>query len=96
MRHRLQLPNSPPRKAPPGAVVWILMKLFLICVLVGIVMAFFGLTPRGIILDAIGSLDHAYALVVHFARWSVPYAVLGGSVVLPIVALVVVLRFVRR
>ena len=38
----------------------------------------------------------AWALVVDFVLWAAPYILLGGSVVLPVAAIILVLRFVRR
>jgi Na+/H+-dicarboxylate symporter len=78
------------------SMVGTVIRILLICLLVGLVMAFFGLTPEHIIDDTIATARHAWALVVNFVLWAVPYVLLGGSVVLPVVAIVFILRFVRR
>jgi Na+/H+-dicarboxylate symporter len=77
-------------------MVGTVLRILLICLLVGLLMAFFGITPAHIIDDTIATAERAWGLVVHFVLWAVPYILLGGSVVLPIVAIVLILRFVRR
>ncbi len=77
-------------------MVGTVIRILLICLLVGLVMAFFGITPAHIIDDTIATAHHAWVLVVEFVLWAIPYILLGGSVVLPIAAIVLILRFVRR
>jgi hypothetical protein len=78
------------------SMVGTVLRILLICLLVGLLMAFFGITPAHIIDDTVATAQRAWGLVVHLVLWAVPYILLGGSVVLPIVAIVLVLRFVRR
>lgn len=78
------------------SMVGTVFRILLICLVVGLVMAFFGITPAHIIDDTIATAQRAWALVVSFVLWAVPYVLLGGSVVLPIAAIILILRFVRR
>lgn len=72
------------------------LRILLLCLVVGLVMAFFGITPAHIIDDTIATAQRAWGLVVDFVLWAVPYVLLGGSVVLPVAAIILILRLVRR
>jgi Na+/H+-dicarboxylate symporter len=78
------------------SMVGTVLRILLICLVVGLLMAFFGITPQHMVDDTIATAQHAWLLVLHFVLWAVPYILLGGSVVLPIVAIMLILRFVRR
>lgn len=86
----------PARGFETESMVGTVLRILLICLLVGLLMAFFGITPAHIIDDTVATAERAWALVVHFVLWAVPYILLGGSVVLPIIAIVFILRLVRR
>lgn len=84
------------RTSSAGSLIGTVLRLFLLCVVVGVVMTFFGITPRSLFADTIGTLRDAYALAERIIHWSVPYALLGASVVVPIVLVVLFLRLIRR
>jgi ABC-type uncharacterized transport system permease subunit len=84
------------REFETESMVGTVIRILLICLVVGLVMAFFGITPAHIIDDTFATAHRAWALVVDFVLWAAPYILLGGSVVLPVAAIILVLRFVRR
>jgi hypothetical protein len=78
-----------------SAVRRILGLLFL-CLVVGLVLAFFGTTPRTIFSDVLGTIERVAGLVLDFATWAVPYIVLGAIVVVPIAVIGWLMRVARR
>jgi hypothetical protein len=79
-----------------GTVLGLAVRLLLLCLVVGLFMAYFDLTPARILADAAGTIRHGWELAVGFAGWAVPYILLGASVVVPVAAVIVVLRFIQR
>lgn len=79
-----------------GRPVAVLIKLFLLCLVVGLVMAFFHITPAHLITDTFANIGHLWDLLVGFIYWSLPYAQLGAWIVIPIVAIVLIMRVARR
>jgi hypothetical protein len=79
-----------------GTVLGLVVRLLLLCLVVGLFMAYFDLTPARIVADAAGTIRHGWELAVGLAGWAVPYIVLGASVVVPVAAVIVVLRLIQR
>jgi hypothetical protein len=79
-----------------GTILGLIVRLVLLCLVVGLVMAYFDLTPGRILADAAGWIRHGSELAVGFAGWAVPYILLGASVVVPVAAIIVVLRLIQR
>lgn len=67
-------------------------KLALVSLLVGLVMSWFDITPANI-LDNFGeTVVKGYELATGWLRWMVPYILLGATIVIPIWALLALLR----
>jgi hypothetical protein len=70
--------------------------LVLLCLIVGIVLAAFNVTPRSIVTDTIGTIRHLAELAVDLADWAVPYILLGAVVVVPVAIVSFLLGCARR
>jgi hypothetical protein len=90
-----------------GKMLRRLIGLLALCLVVGLVMAALGATPRSLLFDfwrTIGNLFWtAVDLVSWFIRvavqlggWLGPYVLLGASVVVPIAIVVAALKYLRR
>ncbi len=64
-----------------GATV---VKLLLLSLAVGIVLAFFDISPHNILLHFGESVRRLFSLIESTVRWTVPYILLGATVVVPI------------
>lgn len=97
MRPRLDMRDLYRRRSSSvGSLLGLAIRLLMICVAVGLVMAFLGITPRSLIADTLGSLREAWEIVLRLFHWALPYALLGASVVIPIAVVVFALRLIRR
>lgn len=65
---------------PVGTIV----KLFILCVVVGLVMAWFNITPQNLVANFGQTVRDIVDWVVGSVRWAVPYAMLGAVIVLPV------------
>jgi hypothetical protein len=74
-----------------GSVV----KVLIVCFLVGLVLAFLDVDPRNIFHDLVGLVRRLFELSVDFFGWAVSYVLLGAVVVLPIWAVILLFRFLR-
>jgi hypothetical protein len=73
-----------------------LIGLFVLCVLVGLFLESIGITASGILTDTWHTLDMLWQKSRDLAVWSVPYALLGAIVVVPLALLSLVDRLRRR
>jgi len=73
-----------------------IIRLVLLCLVVGLLLAFFNITPQHIITDTIATIRDVGDLIVNFVRWALPYILLGAVVVVPIAVISVILRVARR
>jgi hypothetical protein len=73
-----------------------ILSLLILCLIVGLVLAFFGTTPRTIFSDALGTIERVASLALDAATWAIPYIVLGAIVVVPIAVIGWLMRAVRR
>ena len=88
-----------PTRRPPttlGAALGLVIRLLVLCLIVGLFMAYFDLTPARMLVDAAEAIRHGWALAVRFVGWAAPYIFLGASVVIPIAAVILVLRLLQR
>jgi hypothetical protein len=79
----------------PG-IVSTVIKLALVCLGVGLVLAFFDVDPVKLLHNFPQALRSAFQVVVDMIRWAVPYITLGAVVVVPIWLVVVLLRLLRN
>lgn len=73
-----------------------ILRLLLLCFLVGLLLSYLNLSPQGLVADMAGTLRELGALLVGFLRWAGPYVRLGAVVVVPVAVVVVLLRLARR
>jgi Na+/H+-dicarboxylate symporter len=82
-----------------GSVVTILGRaigLFVLCVLVGLFLESIGITVHGVFYDTWHTLASLYYKLRHLVVWSLPYALLGAIIVVPLTVLSLVGRWRRR
>ena len=73
-----------------------ILGLLLLCFVVGVVLAFFGTTPRTIFSDLWGALVAAWGVVVDVLAWAMPYIALGAMIVIPLAVVSWLIRLARR
>ena len=73
-----------------------LIGLFALCVLVGMFLESIGITARGLMTDTWRTLDLLWQKSRNLAEWSLPYALLGAIIVVPLALLSLVDYFRRR
>jgi len=73
-----------------------LIGLFALCVLVGMFLESIGITARGLMTDTWHTLDLLWRKSRDLVTWSLPYALLGGIIVIPLALLSLIDHFRRR
>lgn len=63
------------------------IKIALWCLVVGLVLVFFGLDPLNLWIWLGDVARSLFDLVVDFARWAGPFMLVGAVIVLPIIAI---------
>jgi hypothetical protein len=76
------------RENPVGGIV----RLVLLCLLVGLVLSFFDITPQHIVTDTLRTLSRIYDLLFGAVHWAVPYILLGAVVVVPVAVISLMMR----
>ena len=66
--------------------------LFVLCVLVGLFLESIGITAHGILTDTWRTVGGLFRKVGDLVAWSLPYALLGAIVVVPLLLLSLVER----
>ncbi|SCA54973.1 hypothetical protein MTBPR1_10220 [Candidatus Terasakiella magnetica] len=72
------------------------LKLALVSLLVGLVMSWFDITPQSIMENFGETVAKAYSTMTGWIRWMVPYILLGATIVIPIWAILALLRMGGR
>ncbi len=70
--------------------------LFVLCVLVGLFLESIGITANGILTDTWRTLATLFYKLRELVTWSLPYALLGAVIVVPLALLSLVGRLRRR
>jgi hypothetical protein len=73
-----------------------IVRLILLCLVVGLLLAFFDITPHSILTDTARTIREVWDLIGAFVRWALPYILLGAVIVVPIALLSFLLRRARR
>ena len=76
-----------------GATV---LKLVLLSLAVGIVLAFFHINPHNILMHFGDTVREVFDLVRRGVQWAVPYVLLGATVVVPIWLIATLWHRLRR
>ena len=72
------------------------MKLAVISLVVGMVLAFFNLKPEELLANFGEAVKSIFNFLVSIVEWMVPYILMGAVVVVPIWVIMVLWRFVRE
>lgn len=72
------------------------IRLLLLCLVVGLVLAFFDISPQSIITDTWAAIRDVGELVWSFVAWAVPYILLGAVVVVPVAVISYLVRATNR
>ena len=78
----------------PGFVSTI-VKLALVCLFVGFLLAFFDIDPVALMHNFPDAIQSVFEVVADLIRWAVPYVLLGAVVVVPIWLVFFLLRVAR-
>lgn len=73
-----------------------IFKLAVVSLIVGLFMSFFDITPQSILNNFGETVAKAYQTVIGWGEWMVPYILLGATIVLPIWAILALLRLGGR
>lgn len=77
-------------------VAAIVVKLLVASLVVGLVLRALNIQPRNLLRDIPDVVYDAYRTIVHLLDWALPYIMVGAVVVVPIWALVMLFRLVKR
>ena len=70
--------------------------LFVLCVLVGLFLESIGITVHGVVYDTWHTIASLFHKTRDLVAWSLPYALLGAIIVVPLTVLSLVGRWRRR
>lgn len=73
-----------------------LIKLFLLCLVVGLLLSVFGITPQNLLQNFWGTVKDTWRIILDFFRWGWHYVALGAIIVIPIWLIAVVLGRLKR
>jgi hypothetical protein len=68
----------------PKGIGSTIVKLLIASLIVGLLMRWFGVTPRTLIANFGETIGHAFDRMAHFAGWAIDYVLVGAVVVVPI------------
>ena len=80
----------------PTTILGRAIGLFVLCLLVGLLLAALGISARGILTDTWHTIGEVLERIGDFFAWALPYALLGAVVVVPLFLLSVLERRRRR
>jgi hypothetical protein len=72
-----------------------IVKLAIVSLLIGLALAFFGITPRGLVENLGSTVLGIYEIVLSFIRWSLEYVLIGAVVVVPVWLVFFLIRVAR-
>lgn len=79
-----------------GSPAWVVVRLALISIIVGVVLSFFGITPRNFFSVVDSFFRSIYDLGFGAVEWLLGYLLLGAMLVVPIWLIVRLLKFGDR
>jgi hypothetical protein len=81
---------------PSRSIVSTVIRLLLLSLLVGMVLAFLDVTPESLLTSFGGTVERIFRIVVSFASWALRYVMVGAILVVPIWLVMMLLRLSRR
>ncbi len=72
------------------------VRLIVLCLVVGLLLAFFNITPHSIFTDTRNTIRDVWELIAGFVHWALPYVLLGAVIVVPIAIISYALKAARR
>ena len=79
----------------PRITLGSVVRVLVLCFAVGLVLHFLDVDPRNLFHDLVELARRLFQLSVDFFGWAIAYVLLGAVVVVPIWAIVLLLRFLR-
>lgn len=76
------------RPAMPKNLVGAIIKVLIVCLVVGLALSFFGIDPRNVFASLGETAVAVFDLLMRLGQWAVQYVVIGAMVVVPILLLV--------
>ena len=73
-----------------------IIKLALSCLVVGLILAFFRISPRQLVDNFEGTVREIFAIGASMLEWAGPYILLGAVVVVPVWLVLAVVRPARN
>ncbi|MDV7338805.1 DUF6460 domain-containing protein [Terasakiella sp. A23] len=73
-----------------------ILRLIFISLLVGVIMSFFDITPQSILENFGETVSKVYGVATGWLRWMVPYILLGATIVVPVWAVLALLKMGGR
>ena len=73
-----------------------IVRILLLCLVVGLVISVFGISPEGILSLLGTTAERIFLTVAGVVQWAVPYMLIGAVVVIPIWVVVYIFRVARR
>jgi hypothetical protein len=80
----------------PARLLPTVIKLVVLCLIVGLLLTFFDITPKDLWNNFWRTVRDIWRVAYDAAEWAWKYIALGAVVVLPIWALTVILKRLRR
>lgn len=78
------------------SVVWTIIKLAIVCFIVGVLLAFFDIDPVRLMRNFPDAIYSIFDVLLGWTRNAVPYIMLGAIVVIPIWLVLFLLKLARR
>ncbi len=80
----------------PARILPTAIKLLLLCLVVGMLLSVFGVTPGDLLNNFWGTVRETWRTILDFFRWGWAYVALGAIIVVPIWIIALVLGRIRR
>lgn len=77
------------------SIIGTIIQVLVLCLLVGLLLAFFDISPYALIDGTRGEAHGALTLLRHAVRWASGYIALGAVIVLPLTVVLLLVRAVR-
>jgi hypothetical protein len=85
----MSMPTMP--RITPGTIV----RVLLLCFVVGLILAFLDVDPRNLFHDLIRLGRELFDMSIDFVNWAGKYVWMGAVVVVPVWAVVLLYRYLR-